>query len=111
MWGRMGTRISVCTGSRDKSGFKLWDVVTGANIAVLPGSTNQESVGVAFSPDGKRLATVSAIYYNNSIPAEVKIWDVALRRPLMSMPGLKTFAVHADFSPDGQFLATVGGCI
>ena len=55
--------------------------------------------GVAFRPDGKRLATSS--------DAEiVKVWDVASGRELLSFTGHASAIVSIAFSPDGTQLAT-----
>ncbi|CAN3978216.1 nSTAND1 domain-containing NTPase [Kitasatospora purpeofusca] len=53
---------------------------------------------VAFSPDGKTLATDSG---------DVRLWDLATRRQLATLPG-RGFTSMA-FSPDGKTLATRGG--
>ena len=39
--------------------MQVWDVATGAEVQTLPGHT-QGIYGVAFSPDGTRLATASS---------------------------------------------------
>lgn len=49
---------------------KLWDVATGKNTAILSGHTDFIE-GVAFSPDGKTLAS--------GCHSEIKLWDVATR--------------------------------
>jgi WD40 repeat protein/serine/threonine protein kinase len=99
----------LATGDREgELVFKIWDTVTGALIAALPG-TNQDCLGVAFSPDGKRLATLSSTFYSKTNSPVVRIWDLSTRQPLMSMPDLKRWALHAEFSPDGRFLALGDG--
>ena len=59
--------------------MKLWDVATGDERATLKGQTG-ELVFVAFTADGRTLATASAGVYDwkakRSVPGEVKLWDV-----------------------------------
>ena len=55
--------------------------------------------GVAFSPDGRRLAT-------SSVGREaVKLWDLSTHRELMTLPGQGSDFAFVAFSPDGQWLA------
>jgi WD40 repeat protein len=58
--------------------------------------------GVAFSPDGKTLATVGADHV-------LRLWDVATRRPLGGpLDGHTGWVSTVAFSPDGRQLATAG---
>ena len=54
---------------------------------------------VAFSPDGRTLATCTRGY-------EVKLWDVETRTPLRLLSGHTHNVTRAAFSPDGRRLAT-----
>jgi WD40 repeat protein len=96
------------SGSADKTA-RIWSPRDGRPVlSVTPGMGAVK--GLAFSPDGRRLATTAGQAY----PA-VRIWDVAHGREIVSLrhKGLKTFLlgyVHAvAFSPDGGRLATGGG--
>jgi len=83
------------------STVKVWDAETGNEVFTLaaierPGNAmNLFLAGVAFSPDGQRLA------------AQGKVWDVTTRKELLSLKGL--FARPVAFSPDGKRLVTVAG--
>ena len=83
--------------------IKLWDVSTQTNTATLQGHTS--SVGsVAFSPDGKTLAS-------GSNKSTVKLWDVAMRSEITTLQGYPEYGVRVysvAFSADGTILASGG---
>jgi WD40 repeat protein len=81
---------------------KLWDATTGQELLTLAGHTDWV-MGLAFSPDGKRLASTS-------LDGTVRIWSLA--------PGQETVNVLSPsagygnrviYSPNGNEFATNGG--
>jgi WD40 repeat protein/serine/threonine protein kinase len=64
-------------------------------------------IGVAFSPDGKRIASASSLRSNTI--GEIKIWDRATGKELLP-PMLGHFGpvVGVAYSPDGKTLASAG---
>ena len=57
---------------------------------------------LAFSPDGRRLATCSVGRES------VRLWDMSTRRELMTLAGQGSGFPFVAFSPDGQWLAACG---
>jgi WD40 repeat protein len=57
---------------------------------------------VAFSQDGKRIASGSA-------DRTIKIWDAEDGRQLMTLKGHSAKVVSVAFSPDGRKIASGGG--
>jgi WD40 repeat protein len=77
---------------------KVWDVQTGRELLTLQGHSGVIN-SVAFSPDGKRLASASR-------DQTVKVWDAQTGQELLSLKGS---GVSVAFSPDGHWLASNPG--
>ena len=100
----------VATGGDDQTA-RLWDVATGAQVRVISpeqtltnvpvGMTPYPIDGVAFSPDGRLLATMGN---------QVRLWSVqsgAQVAEVLSLPPGDAQGGGA-FSPDGRLLVTAG---
>src|SRR5262249_8557811 len=61
---------------------------------------------LAFSPDGKTLATGGGEYFRQG---EVKLWDTLSGQERARLPGHKHVVNGLAFSRDGRFLATAAG--
>ncbi len=77
----------------------LWNPSSFAPIASFKGHM-LGAQSVAFSPDGRRLATGGG----SSIDA-VKLWDISTHRELMTLSGQGSVFEFVAFSPDGRWLA------
>jgi WD40 repeat protein len=84
-------------GPRDDT-IKLWSVSTGAELRSLYGHRNAVN-SVAFSPDGKTLASGSA-------DTTIRLWDVSTGRELRKIIGHSASVSAVTFSPDGRLLAS-----
>lgn len=77
--------------------IKLWEVATGDEVRTLRGHTFYV-YSVAFSPDGKRLAS-------GSRDETVRLWDVATGKETHILKTCNGWALSVAFSPDGKTLA------
>ena len=78
--------------------MKLWDTGTGNELHTLRGHSHV-IVGVAFSPDGHRVAS-------GSWDSRVKLWDTDTGRELSTLHGHSGGIGRVAFSPDGRHLAS-----
>jgi WD40 repeat protein len=81
-----------------RSAVELWDLPTEQVRSTLRGHENLME-WVAFSPDGKLLATASW-------DKTAKLWDAATGQELATLTGHTDVIYHGAFSPDGKTLAT-----
>ena len=80
--------------------MKVWDAQTGQELLTLKGHTGM-APSVAFSPDGKRLASSLAGGHRR-----VKVWDAQTGQELLTLKGHTGRVRSVAFSPDGKRLAS-----
>lgn len=93
----------VATASEDFSGYgnlKIWNRITGAMLRQLSDNTVM-GVSLAFSPDGKFLASGGSKAW--------KYWDVRTGKLRRTCVGLMGDVTAVAFSPDGKMVATGSG--
>jgi WD40 repeat protein len=82
-----------------EASVELWDMATLQPVDVLTGFL-LNAFGLAFSPDGRRLAVGSGG------PEAVKLWDTETRQEVLTLSGEEMF-FGCKFSPDGRYLMGV----
>src|SRR5262249_57157919 len=93
-----GTRIAA--GSQDKT-VRVWEAATGRPLQRLA-DHGDCLVSVAFSPDGKLLASSSYHDY------PVRLWDLGRGAVVHRLQEQTGTAYEVRFSPDGRLLAAAG---
>jgi WD40 repeat protein len=96
-------------GAGGPGAVKLWDVSSGALRRTIPLTALKAPIfhvaGLAFSPDGKKLAIGGGHLYHGS----VVLYDLGARTTAWEQTDIATtHFVRTAFAPDGQVLATSG---
>ena len=94
-----GTQL-VSASENGEDGVIIWDSMTGKQVRVLKEAG--PVLGLAFSPDGKYLAT-------GGQDRMAAVWDARTGQQIFSMIGHNRAVFAASFMPDGSRLATASG--
>jgi WD40 repeat protein len=86
--------------------LKVWDASTGRALLTLKGHTGGV-LSVAFSPDGRRIASASGQFDRQGrLPGEVKVQDAFTGRDLLTLKGHTDKVSSVAYSPDGRRIAS-----
>jgi WD40 repeat protein len=97
-WSPQGDRLA--SGGSDAL-VKVWNPLSGVELAHLRGHQYPLVLGVAWSPDGKRLASAAGDRF-------VMVWDAETGRDIWTMRGHTAFVDGVVWRPDGTRLASAG---
>ncbi len=95
--GTTGTKDDLQTGNTEGIA-QLWDVATHRPLGPALGGFNSWVEAIAFSPDGRTLATSS--------DRDLRLWNIATHQQTGAPLGVGAFGLA--FSPDGRTLASAG---
>jgi len=80
---------------------RIWDATSGSEVLALPFAGGDQLRGLAFSPDGTRIAVTS------TQPPYGRVWDVSTGEILVNgFPGHRDAVIDIAYSADGKMIAT-----
>jgi len=83
---------------------EVWDASTGNTVSIYSGHSDDINVGsIAWSPDGKRIASIGWIKEHT-----VQVWDVATGKNIFIYRGHSWIVGQVSWSPDSKHIASVG---
>lgn len=93
-----GKRLATVTDETDDKTVKVWDTETGKEVLALRGHTRSVN-GVAWSPEGNRLATISD-------DTTARVWDATTGKQVLTLRGHRYDVLGLAWRPAGKQLAT-----
>ncbi len=101
--------VTACEG-----GVRLWETASGALLGDRFQHDNLKVVCLAISPDGKTLATATAVpgdYGEVRLPAAAYLWDLASGQRLGSPLAHPESVTSVSFAPNGKLLTASWDCV
>ncbi len=105
--------LAVAVGLYSREAVELWDTETGKPRLKLQGEPAWANFGLAFSPDGKTLATSSITFITGSNDGwadvgTLSLWDTSTGKPIRRFKAPLREIRHPVFAPDGRTILTSG---
>src|SRR5262249_42759465 len=94
----------IASASIDRT-IRVWRATGRQDMAIRHGHTGAV-VGLAFAPDGRRLASLSSETAFWGGDSTVRVWDVDHRATLPVLRGHTRTIYPVAFSPDGRWIAS-----
>jgi WD40 repeat protein/predicted dehydrogenase len=102
-----GRQLATANEAAESESARVFDLASGKVVHALVGHRFPVRA-IAFSADGKLIATAAGDEDRVTQPGEVKIWRAAEGKQLNSFSNPKRAATGVAFSPDGKYLASTG---
>ncbi|WP_331771225.1 serine/threonine protein kinase (plasmid) [Embleya sp. NBC_00888] len=102
-------RGGVLAAAYDAPTIRLWEVAGRTNLAALTTDDTSWVSQVAFSPDGRTMATTSGNNNpgNTVSDGRLQLWDTASRTRIAALENVNSPLHALSFSPDGRTLANL----
>jgi WD40 repeat protein len=103
--------------SKEASSVRVWEVNSGREVARMNNDSDHVKA-IAFSPDGRYLAMATSYNTYDNPESNVSLWETASGRKIAYMQsigdaeylaGYPSAVKVITFSPDGKYLAGIGG--
>jgi len=105
VWTNDSTKVIVSEshykGSKTTGRILVWDVTAGEIVSALKHEKPRSNHGLAISPNGETLASVSS-------GGNVHLWNIEAKKKLRTIKADESYVRNMAFSPDGKMLATCG---
>jgi WD40 repeat protein len=85
--------------------IRVWQARGRQDVAILHGHTGAV-IRVAFTADGRRLASLSREWIKQAGDDTVRVWEVDLQATLPVLRGHDRYVYPVAFSPDGRWIAS-----
>ena len=96
--------LLVASGGTDRT-IRVWGASNRQDVAVLHGHTGVVSK-LAFTADGRRLASASLMYGSYTEDGTVRLWDFGRQPGTSVLRGHTSYIYPVAYSPDGQWVAS-----